>query len=133
MADEGISPQVRAFIADYVESAVQLEVLLLLAGRRDRGWSAADVAQELRIETGWVDEQFHVMSAKGLLGSDPADPSRCRFAPKSPDLDRAVTELAKAYADRRVTVIGLIFSKPLDKIRDFADAFRFRKDDSDDR
>ena len=133
MADEGISPQVRAFIGDYVESVVQLEVLLLLAGRRDRGWSAADVAQELRIETAWVDEQFRAMSDKGLLGRDPADASRCRFAPKSVDLDTAVTELAKAYADRRVTVIGLIFSKPLDKIRDFADAFRFRKDDSDGR
>jgi len=36
-----------------------------------------------------------------------------------------------SYADRRVTVIGLIFSKPVDKIRSFADAFRIRKDRSD--
>ena len=28
----------------------------------------------------------------------------------------------------RVTVIGMIFSKPIDKIRSFADAFRIRKD-----
>ena len=44
------------------------------------------------------------------------------------DLHRAVAGLAREYAARRVTVIGLIFSKPVDKIRSFADAFRLRRD-----
>ena len=30
-----------------------------------------------------------------------------------------------------MTVINLIFSKPVDKIRTFADAFRLRKDEDD--
>ena len=45
-----------------------------------------------------------------------------------PELDQAVVRLAKDYAERRVTVITLIFSKPVDKLRTFADAFRLRKD-----
>jgi hypothetical protein len=33
---------------------------------------------------------------------------------------------------RRVTVINSIYSKPIDKIRTFADAFRLRKDEDPD-
>jgi hypothetical protein len=46
----------------------------------------------------------------------------------TPALDAAVAQLAKDYAERRVSVITLIFSKPVDKLRTFADAFRLRKD-----
>ncbi len=36
--------------------------------------------------------------------------------------------LAEGYAERRVTVINLLFSKPVERIRTFADAVRLRKD-----
>jgi hypothetical protein len=70
------------------------------------------------------------MAAGGLVAQQ-ADPAAFRFDPRTTELAQAIEELARAYADRRVTVIGLIFAKPLDKIRSFADAFRIRKDRSD--
>ena len=120
------------FITDHVESVMQLEVLLLLAGQPGQAWSAADLAQQLRIDPAWVDGQLRAMVAKGLvvLVDGPPGP-QFRYAPRTPELARAVDELAHAYADRRVTVIGLIFSKPVDKLRSFADAFRIRKDKAD--
>jgi hypothetical protein len=130
VAEEDITPQVRAFIADHIESVMQLEVLLLLSGRPDRPWTAAEAAQEMRIEAGWVEAQLKSMLVKGLLETAGA-PSQYRYAPRTPELAKAVADLAKAYADRRVSVISLIFSHPLDKIRSFADAFRLRKDPSD--
>jgi hypothetical protein len=131
-ADDGISPQVRAFITEHVESVMQLELLLLLAGRRDRAWDSTDVAKELRIDPAWVDGQLRAMAAKGMfVAAAGAPPTQFRYAPKTPDVDRTVADLARAYADRRVTVIGLIFSKPADTLRTFADAFRLRKDRPD--
>jgi hypothetical protein len=36
-------------------------------------------------------------------------------------------ELAESYAKYRVAVIGLIFSKPSEHVRDFPEAFRLRR------
>jgi hypothetical protein len=71
------------------------------------------------------------MAAGGLASVAEGSPAQFRYEPRSADLADAVQALARAYADRRVTVIGLIFAKPTDKIRSFADAFRIRKDRSD--
>ena len=131
MADEGITPQARALIADHIESVMQLELLLLLSDRRDRVWTADDVAHEMRIDPVWTAAQLQGLAGRGLVEAMSGSPTQFRYAPRAPELDQAVADLAKAYADRRVTVIGLIFSKPVDKIRSFADAFRLRKDPSD--
>jgi hypothetical protein len=111
---------------------MQLEVLLLIASQPQRAWTASDLAELLRIDPAWVDSQLRAMAVGGLVAGH-ADPAPgFSFAPRSAELSQAVDELAKTYADRRVTVIGLIFAKPMDKIRSFADAFRIRKDNRTD-
>jgi hypothetical protein len=132
--EDGITSRVRQFITDHVDSVMQLEVLLLLAGQPGKVWTAGELAQQLRIDVAWVDAQIRDMAAKGLSTVDDAASGgpQFRYAPRTAELAATVDELAHAYADRRVTVIGLIFSKPLDKIRSFADAFRLRKDRSAD-
>jgi hypothetical protein len=126
--DPGISQEVRALIVERIDSVVQLEVLLLLQANADRAWTAADVAQELRIEPSWATGQLRELAARGLFAPMPDAPATYRYAPNPPELDAAVVRLSKDYAERRVTVITLIFSKPVDKLRSFADAFRLRKD-----
>jgi hypothetical protein len=129
---EDITPRVRQFIVDRLDSVMQLETLLLLAGQPGKVWTAAELAHHLRIAGEWVEAQLRAMSGAGLVRVDEsAGAAQFRFEPRTQELAETVDELARAYADRRVTVIGLIFSKPLDKIRSFADAFRFRKDKSD--
>jgi hypothetical protein len=134
VADESTSipPRVRQFIADHIDSVMQLEMLLLVAAQPQRAWTAKDLADLLRIDPAWVDSQLRAMAAGGLVTeqADPPPPA-FRFEPRSAELSQAVDELARTYADRRVTVIGLIFAKPIDKIRSFADAFRIRKDKTD--
>jgi hypothetical protein len=56
-----------------------------------------------------------------------------RYAPRTDDLGQAVAQLAREYPVYRVSIVNLIFSKPIDKIRTFADAFRFTKDETDDK
>jgi hypothetical protein len=134
VADETtISARVQQFIADHVDSVMQLEVLLLLAGQPGKVWTAPELAAQLRIDPAWVETQLRTMAAGGLVvaGEGGGQAAQFRFGPRTPELNAAVDELAHAYADRRVTVIGLIFAKPLDKIRSFADAFRIRKDRAD--
>jgi hypothetical protein len=129
MVDEtGLSSRLKRFIADHIDSVMQLELLLLLRERLAQAWSAEGLAQECRVEPIWVEGHLRAMVAAGLATAFDTMPATYRYAPKSPEMMDTVDELARAYADRRVTVIGLIFAKPTDKIRSFADAFRLRKD-----
>lgn len=128
MSDPQIPQEVQTFIADHIESVVQLEVLLLLHANTQRVFSAADIGRELRIDPAWAAEQLINLCSRGVLTCTNATDSLYRYGPRKPEMSQAVNGLARAYADRRVTIIGLIFSKPVDKIRSFADAFRLRKD-----
>ena len=128
MDDPGISTEVRALIVDRIDSVVQLELLLLLQATPGRAWTAADVAQQLRIEPSWAAGQLAELVSRGLATPAGDAPDAFRYAPAPAALDATVVQLARDYAERRVTVITLIFSKPVDKLRTFADAFRFRKD-----
>jgi predicted ArsR family transcriptional regulator len=136
VAEDAIPDEVKAFIAAHIESVLQLEILLLLHGRAPRQWTAAELAQELRIDAAWASNQLAGLADAGVLGvSAAAAPEATgpayRYEPRSQEMDRAVAGLAREYEARRVTIIGLIFSKPIDKLRSFADAFRIRKDKTD--
>lgn len=133
MGDRGIPDYVRRFIGEQITSMDQLEVLLLLRRTAPKEWTADAVARELRVDISVAAARLADLQVRGLLviavthGGAPA----YRYEPSSLDLDRAAAGLATAYAERRVTVIDLIFSKPIDHIRVFSDAFRLRRDDDD--
>ena len=54
---------------------------------------------------------------------------RYRFRPGTDELRAATHLVAEAYRVTPVAVINLVASAPRRSIRDFADAFRIRKDD----
>ena len=121
--------EVRRFIFQHINSVEQLEILLLLRQQPGRAWSADAVARELRIASESAGERLEDMASARLLLRQGVRPEEYRYAPETMKLDDAVRGLATGYATRRVTVINLIYSKPIDRIRTFADAFRLRKDD----
>lgn len=131
MSESGVDPAVVSFLGDHIDSVLELELLLLLRAAPARAWTAADLATELKIDPAFAGEQLAKFSQRGFLarvdGSDPA----YRYAPQSTQLDDSVAAVAAAYTTYRVTIIGLIFSKPTSNLKSFADAFRIRKDKSD--
>ncbi len=129
MRGSELPEDVRRFIVDHIDSVEQLEILLLLHQHRDRAWNAESVARELRISPMSAGDRLEDLRHSELLTRKSGTELEYRYAPASPKLDATVGGLITAYAERRVTVINLIFSKPVDKIRTFADAFRLRKDD----
>jgi hypothetical protein len=126
VTESGIPRHVEQFINDHINSVEQLEVLLLLHDRTSEEWTGATVARELYIDPNSAARRLADWRARGLLSdSGGAEPSY-RFAPQDSELRRTVSDLARTYAERRVTVTNLIFSKPTDHISVFADAFRIR-------
>jgi len=121
---DGIPDTIERLIAEHIHSVEQLEVLLLLR-RSARAWTAEEVAAELLTHRDSVAERLEDLTGRGFASRDG---ERYAYAAGDAARDRAVDELAGYYARRRVTVIGLIFSKPSDTIRTFSDAFRLRGD-----
>jgi hypothetical protein len=129
VAESDISPAIRDFIAEHIDSVLQLEVLLLLFAHRARQFTANDISNELRIDPNWVAGQLSRMCAMGILICiTQANVMTYQYQPAKPHVDATITGLADAYAQRRVSVVSLIFNKPTDALRNFADAFRLRKD-----
>ena len=127
----GVTQEVSAFLADHIDSVLELEVLLLLRAEAGRAWTAADLASQLKIDAAFAAAQLDKFYDRKLLtGEARTDQpgAAYRYAPASAELDATVASVAAAYASHRVSIIGLIFSKPTSNLKTFADAFRIRRD-----
>lgn len=124
---EGISEEVRQFIAEYIGSVEQLEVLLHLYATAPRPWSAPAVAKELYVAPESAERRLEEFTAKGLVTKEGKEDPIYTFNSQQETLDRTVRELSRCYKERRVAVINTIFANPHDHIRSFSDAFKFKK------
>lgn len=131
MGETGISAEVRNFLADHIDSVLELELLLLLRANPQRSWTRAELAHELKIDVAWAAEQLARLATRKILSrSDDAEP-QYRYTPATRAMDDIIAAVADTYASHRVTMIGLIFSKPTSTLKSFADAFRIRKEKTD--
>ena len=121
---EGIPKHVERLIASYITSVEELEVLLLLRRHPDRTWQPEEVGRELATPAESAEVRLKDLVSDGFLERKDG----YRYTPKTPDLRKAVEDLAETYGKRRVTVIGLIFAKPSDAVQSFADAFKLKED-----
>jgi hypothetical protein len=119
--------RVQRFLMTYIDSIEKLEVLLLLRARTERQWTASEVALELRITEASSAARLADLASSKLLVSNRAAPAAYHYSPAHEEDAQAVSELAATYAERRVSVITFIFSKPQERVRSFADAFLLRK------
>jgi hypothetical protein len=119
--------EARSFVSEYLSSAEQLEVLLLLHAEPDRSFSAAEVSQRVYTVPAAALLRLDELATAGLLAGDGGIDPRYHYAPASPAVRSRVDALARAYAANRVAVVRLIYEVPRDPVRSFADAFRLRK------
>jgi len=125
MSNGEISTELAAFIHAHIHSIEQLEVLQALVDDPAQRWTAEEMADNLYIQLDSATARLHDLEAAGFCVVDNAH--RYRYDPSLGDRDRLVRELLEAYRIRRVSIITLIFSKPVDQIDSFSEAFRFKR------
>ena len=121
----GLPEDVHRFLHQNIDSVEQLEVLLLLWRTPERGWSSDEVATAVYSHPSSVVRRLALLLGQGLLRE--REQGCYQYAPRTADLHDIVTRLDHVYRERRVAVITLIASKPIENIRAFSDAFRFRR------
>jgi hypothetical protein len=125
-ADTLIAGDILEFIQSSFKSIWSLELLLFLQRSADRAWSIPELVRELRGSEHVVRQSLTSLLAAGLVSAEANEVFR--YLPASSDLDRLVSETARAYRERPGTVRQAILSAPNEKLRTFADAFRLKKD-----
>lgn len=131
VTDRGIPDAVRHFIADSIDSAEELDLLLLLHRTPDRAWDAETASQVVYSVPQSTRDRLVALARKGLAREQPgAAGGAFRYAPATAELTGVVEELASVYRERRAEVVSLVLAKGVDPLRSFADAFKLKKRDS---
>jgi hypothetical protein len=125
VSGRGLAEDVHRFLVRHIDSVEELEVLLQVRQSPGRSWSAAEMAREVYSHPTSIEQRFQRLLGAGLLRESGA--GQFQYAPRSAEIDHAVARVAEAYRERRVAVVSLIASKPLENVRAFSDAFRLRR------
>lgn len=125
MANNPIPLEAQQFLAKYIHSIEQLEILCLLFDPPSKPWSEGEVFKHIQSSRNSVATNLrHLHNAHFLI----FDEKSGHYFPETLDLARQASEMIRIYRERRVAVIETIYTMPSDPIRQFADAFKIRKD-----
>jgi DNA-binding IclR family transcriptional regulator len=124
-----LSLALRKLLDAHVESFEKLEVLMLLR-RTPAGTTAAEISRALGLGGDEVGEITAALSAAELVARAPD--GRISLSPQRAEDRAALDELARVYAEDRLTLVKVIAETAMDRLRNlagraFADAFVIRK------
>jgi len=128
--NSALPEDVHRFILSRIDSVEQLEVLLLMHRAPDTAWTPEAIARELYSTPSSVRGRLDSLVRQELVATEGTPPS-FYSRPQSPALVATLDRIAECYRQRRVAVITLIASKPMENVRAFSDAFRLRRKDQD--
>jgi hypothetical protein len=117
------------FIARYIESIAQMEALFMLRLDEERRWTCEEVARGLYVSIDMCEAILRDLVRRGFLVRESDGIVTFRYQKNSPELDLQIEQLADVYKHRRVAVITEIYSRPVNKVQTFADAFLLRRDE----
>jgi hypothetical protein len=126
MSRPELPAEVRQFIAEHIDAAEQLEILLLLHRTPEKALTALEVSQAVYTVPASATMRLESLVTAGFASSTGGADPRYQYNPKNDALRARIGALAEAYKADRVSVIKLIFAKPADPVQSFADAFKLR-------
>jgi len=130
MADERIpsEQEVFAFILKKIESVPHLEALVLLWESRPKIWSATDLAARLYVDSDTARKLLQDLHRESLISTvaDPVGQYSCQSADDK--LDGMMSAVSETYRRETIRISTMLHSKGSSALRDFARAFRFKRD-----
>lgn len=115
------------FICDHIDTVPHLEALLLLWNSRPQAWSPDETAKALFVTPGAANAILQDLVRRGLIVRHISCPETYRYEPQL-SRDQLVSEVDATYRRELVRLSRMIHSKPSASIREFARAFRLKKE-----
>jgi hypothetical protein len=127
MRDPDFPDDLCSFMQECTPSMEAVELLLLLARNPGRGWAPAELARALHPTV--VTEQAARESLNGYVSCGLVErrpEGLYVYSQPPPHMSHIIAALEKAYNERPVSLVRLIYALKDKKIRSFADAFKLR-------
>jgi len=118
------------FARSHLHSVEALQVFILCIDHRERWWDSSAIARRLAIAESQARRVLDQLARSNLLDIRISEEVRFRFAPGVHELEEVAAAFASAYHDNPAAIVNLVARSTIgDSVRDFADAFRIRRDD----
>jgi DNA-binding transcriptional ArsR family regulator len=125
-----IPDDVRRFLDENIESIEQLEILRVLAETPALAKSADDLATEVQATPAAVAVHLVALNGRGLLAVSEQDGRPFgRHGPHTPDHAEKLGRMLQHYRERPVSMIKLVYARPVKRLKAFTDAFKLKKDE----
>ncbi len=123
--------QVDRFVLEQIDSVPHLEALLLLFNSRPKAWSTDEMAKSLYVRNEVAARILDSLLHRNLIATNPNQPGLFFYSPDDEAQNRLLNDVDAVYRKEVVRISSLIHSKASAGVRDFARAFRFKKDDKE--
>ena len=124
MTQENPGKEVDQFILAEIDSVPHLEALLLLWNSKPRKWSLEEIAKALYLSADETRYILNDLKQRGFLKAD----AECYFYDQEYQRDELIEEVAKTYRKELIRISRMIHSKASASVREFARAFKLKKD-----
>lgn len=126
--DHEVSQEIRRFILTSIPSVPYLEAILLLRQETNTSWNGATLARFLYISETKADLILAELKQAGIVAPEEEGVTAYRYLPVSNKLRQQIDLVAMIYPKNVVEITNLIHSSSKNKVQQFADAFKLRKD-----
>ena len=116
------------FILEYIDSVPHLEALVLLWNSRPVGWTCEDLASRLYLPPEKVRDLLRDLVRLQLIAESNLSYPRYSYLARSEDQNETMRLIDEAYRRDLVRISTMIHSKASSSVREFARAFRFKKE-----
>jgi len=124
MDEKSLRREVDRFILDLIDGVPHLEALLLLWNSRPKHWSIDELAHALYISNDRTREIVLGLQQREMVV---VESQQC-FYNTEYSRDTLISEVDRTYRRELVRISTMIHSKASPSVREFARAFRFKKD-----
>ncbi|HEU4983208.1 MAG TPA: hypothetical protein VFT88_11055 [Acidobacteriaceae bacterium] len=130
MIDLNPQPEMNAyeFILENIDSVPQLEALVLLWNSRPVAWSCEELASRLYLPAEKVAGLLQGLVRLRLVARLDGPPQKYAYFPLSDEQNEMMRVVDSAYRRDLVRISTMIHSKASPAVREFARAFRFKKE-----
>ncbi|HEV2322992.1 MAG TPA: hypothetical protein VGS10_03470 [Terracidiphilus sp.] len=120
--------QVDRFIVDEIDSVPQLEALLLFWNNRPKVWSCESMAKALYVSPDVTREILKHLVQRRLIAEMNGAGEEFALATEDEERQHLLASVDIVYRRELVRISNMIHSKASRGVRDFANAFRFKKE-----
>jgi len=128
MPNPGPETDVYEYILEKLDSVPHLEAAILLWNSRPVGWTAEELASRIYVPPERVAEILQDLLRQQLIQQSAASPPRFSYLPRNDEQNEWMFRVDTAYRREIVRISTMLHSKASPSVREFARAFRFKKD-----